>query len=116
MLADPPKYGVPAAIARYAPSRDQESPSTPFTLPLVANANAVPLALPLLTGLGQNCSSPSSSPTASKVPVGANAAASTSTLVLVSTVKADTSEIVEPEIWNVCLLYTSPSPRDRQKS
>src|SRR5450631_4885805 len=101
MLAEPPANGLPVAMARYAPSRDQASPLTPFALPLVANVNAVPLGLVALTGLVQNWTLPSSSPRASKVPVGANAAAITLTLVLVSTVKAETAEIVEPEIWNV---------------
>src|SRR3954470_10879367 len=101
MLADPYAKGLPAPTARYAPSRDQASPLTPFAFPLVANVNAAPLVVGVLTGLVQNWTLPSSSPSASKVPVGANAAAITPTLVLVSTVKADMAVIVEPEIWNV---------------
>ena len=34
MLADPPAKALPAAIAMYAPSRDQESPATAFDFAL----------------------------------------------------------------------------------
>src|SRR4051794_11969410 len=101
MLADPPAKGLPAAIAMYAPSRDHESPATPFPVPLVANVSGVPLGVGVLTGLDQNWSLPVSSPTASSVPVGAKAAASTLTVVLLSTVNADTGAIVDPVFWNV---------------
>ena len=101
MLADPPANALPAAIAMYAPSRDQESPATAFALGPVEKVSAVPVGLPLLTGLDQNWSLPEAISIASSVPVGANAAASTLTLALVSTVKADSGAIVGPVFWNV---------------
>src|SRR5512138_50344 len=101
MFADPPANGLPAAIAMYAPSRDQDSPATAFALPLIAKVNAAPVGVPPLTGLAQNCNVPESSPRASSVPVGANAAEVTLMLVLVSTVNAETGVIVPPPIWNV---------------
>src|SRR4051794_15545673 len=99
MLADPPANAEPAATAMYAPSRDQERPATPLDIPLVANINAVPVGLPSFAGFAQNCSLPASSPTASKVPVGANAPESTLVVVVVSTVNAAGEGIVEPVTW-----------------
>ena len=55
----------------------------------------------MVTGLVQNCRLPSSSPRASRVPVGANAADSTLTVLLSSTTKADGFMTVEPVAWNV---------------